>query len=62
MVVRMVGMFGVKSNPKMIHHCKMAYHNYFVNLTRIVYSCTTKKRKEAFTESLGRTVGFHCIS
>ncbi|WP_329805014.1 glycosyltransferase family 2 protein [Flavobacterium facile] len=48
-------------NPKMIHCVK--WHSITILLTfiRIANILTTKKRKEAFTESLGRTVGWFSI-
>jgi len=48
-------------NPKIIH--KIKWHSITVLLTaiRIVNIITTKKHKEAFTESLGRIVGWLSI-
>lgn len=48
-------------NPKFIHTVK--WHSITILLTfiRIANILTTKKRKEAFTESLGRTIGWFSI-
>lgn len=48
-------------NPKMIHSIKWHCITILLTWIRIANILTTKKRKEAFTESLGRTVGWFSI-
>jgi glycosyltransferase involved in cell wall biosynthesis len=48
-------------NPNMIHRIKWHSITILLTLIRIANILTTKKRKEAFTESLGRTVGWFSI-
>jgi glycosyltransferase involved in cell wall biosynthesis len=48
-------------NPKMIHCVKWHTITILLTFIRIANILTTKKRKEAFTESLGRTVGWFSI-
>lgn len=48
-------------NPKMIHRVKWHAITILLTFIRIANILTTKKRQEAFTESLGRTVGWFSI-
>ena len=48
-------------NPKMIHRIKWHSITILLTLIRIINILTTKKRKEAFTESLGRIVGWFSL-
>lgn len=48
-------------NPKFIHSFKWHAITILLTFIRMVNILTTKKRKEAFTESLGRTVGWFSI-
>ena len=45
-------------NPKLLHKIKWHAITLLLTCIRIINIFTTKKRKEAFTESLGRTVGW----
>ena len=48
-------------NPKFIHSVKWHTITILLTFIRIANIFTTQKRKEAFTESLGRTVGWFSI-
>jgi len=48
-------------NPKLIHRIKWHAITILLTVIRIANVLTTKKRKEAFTESLGRTFGWFSI-
>ncbi|MES2863898.1 MAG: glycosyltransferase [Bacteroidota bacterium] len=48
-------------NPKIIHSIKWHIITILLTFIRIANIVTTKKRKEAFTESLGRTTGWFSI-
>ena len=48
-------------NPKLIHSLKWHAITILLTFIRIANILATKKRKEAFTESLGRTVGWFSV-
>lgn len=48
-------------NPKMVHCVKWHTITILLTFIRIANIITTKKRTEAFTESLGRTVGWFSV-
>lgn len=48
-------------NPKFIHKFKWNLITILLTFIRIINSITTSKRKEAFTESLGRIVGWFSV-